>query len=202
MLRTAPMHGIRRLVGWATAVPRNFLLQRMPQEAVCAEIGVYDGDFSAKILETTRPRELHLIDPWQYETDSVYQRSRFGGRAPRGQEKMDRVYRGVLDRFRQELTTGTVHVHRRSSIGASEEFENGFFDWIYIDGNHLYEFVKHDLESFYPKVKAGGYITGDDYAMTGWWDAGVKKAVDEFVDTTDCEPILFKRSQFILRKTS
>ena len=200
IMRNACERGIRWLVTSVTVLPRNFLLRRMPRECVCAEIGAFKGDFTVRILQSTRPRKLHVIDPWKFESEPVYQRSLYGGRADRGQARMDGIYRGVLERFRQELETGTLQVHRRSSIGASEAFENEYFDWIYVDGNHLYEFVKKDLESFYPKVKVGGYITGDDYALKGWWNGGVKKAVDEFADTMECDRVLFKRNQFILRK--
>jgi methyltransferase family protein len=37
-----------------------------------------------------------------------------------------------------------------------------YFDWIYVDGDHQYEAVKKGLESYLPKVKPGGFITGDD----------------------------------------
>jgi len=33
----------------------------MPIGGVCAEIGVWEGDFSLRILEITRPRELQMI---------------------------------------------------------------------------------------------------------------------------------------------
>jgi hypothetical protein len=42
---------------------RDPLLELMPSDAVCAEIGVHLGDFSERILTFTRPRVLHLIDP-------------------------------------------------------------------------------------------------------------------------------------------
>ena len=61
-------------------------------------------------------------------------------------------------------------------------FKDNYFDFVYIDGDHSYEFVKKDLEGFLPKIKKGGYLTVDDYAF---WKIvlgyGVKKAVDEFV---------------------
>ena len=48
---------------------REWLLKRLPKRSVCAEIGVYEGRFSELILRIARPRKLHLIDPWKYETD-------------------------------------------------------------------------------------------------------------------------------------
>lgn len=50
-------------------------------------------------------------------------------------------------------------------------------DFIFVDANHEYAYVKQDLELYWPKVKAGGIFCGHDY--TGG-HPGVTKAVDEF----------------------
>jgi len=56
-------------------------------------------------------------------------------------------------------------------------------DFIYIDGNHSYKSAKEDILNYFPKVKIGGLISGDDYNHP-MNDYGVKKAVDEaFGDT-------------------
>src|SRR5439155_14214253 len=73
------------------ADPRRALLQRLPRRSVCAEIGVYQGDFSAQILGHVRPRRLHLIDPWRYEADARYENAWYGGRVGTSQAKMDAV---------------------------------------------------------------------------------------------------------------
>jgi len=50
------------------------------------------------------------------------------------------------------------------------------FDYIYIDGSHLYEDVKADIENSWPLLKKGGIMVCDDYETK----PGVKKAVNEF----------------------
>jgi predicted O-methyltransferase YrrM len=64
-----------------------------------------------------------------------------------------------------------------SSIEASIQFKDEYFDIVYIDASHEYEFVKEDIIAWLPKVKKGGIICGDDY-IEGW--PGVIKAVNEF----------------------
>jgi predicted O-methyltransferase YrrM len=54
-------------------------------------------------------------------------------------------------------------IHRGYSTDILSRFADAYFDWIYIDGNHLFDFVKADLELGYRKVRRGGLITGDDY---------------------------------------
>jgi hypothetical protein len=181
---------------------RRSLLERMPKNSVCAEIGVYKGDFSAQILEVARPAVLHLIDPWKFEEEETYSKSWYGGTTGGSQQKMDSIYESVWNRFRREAESGIISVHRAASADAVKGFADDYFDWIYIDGNHLYEFVKQDLELFYPKVKAGGYITGDDYQRGGWWQGGVKKAVDEFTSNGLGEVVRIANGQFILKKAA
>ena len=46
---------------------RIFLLKKMSKNSICAEIGVAQGHFSFKILKYVKPKELYLIDPWEYK---------------------------------------------------------------------------------------------------------------------------------------
>ena len=62
----------------------------------------------------------------------------------------------------------------KTSIEASQLFDDNSLAGVFIDANHTYEEVKKDLGAWYPKIKKGGWITGHDYIN------GVKKAVDDF----------------------
>jgi hypothetical protein len=106
----------------------------------------------------------------------------------------------VCKRFAPEVAAGQVFIHRGDSHTVCEQFEDEYFDWIYIDGNHLYEFAIRDLRLYHRKVKPGGFLTGDDYAEGGWWQGGVKKAVDEFVAEGLGKLIQINRKQYIVRK--
>jgi predicted O-methyltransferase YrrM len=179
---------LTRLVGRAPeshAARRKFLLKLLPRHAVCAEIGVKRGDFSAMILAIAKPARLHLIDPW-FDDDELYE--------------------SVRRRFDAQIRAGTVIIHRATSSDAAAKFEPASLDWIYIDGDHHYEFVKRDLDDYLSKVKPGGFITGDDYGYPGTWEDGVTRAVDEFIVRGACAPVYLRRhsikrhSQFMLRK--
>lgn len=167
---------------------REFLLGRMPRAGVCAEIGVFKGDFSEAILRVNRPRRLYLIDPW------------FPGAADLPQLDADATYSSVCERFASEIATGTVVVNREPSATAAGRLADGTFDWIYIDGDHHYAAVRQDLKLYFPKVKPGGYIVCDDYHFAGNFDDGVTRAVDEFVARGTCRKVFKRRSQFVMRK--
>lgn len=180
---------------------RNFLLDSLPRNAKGMEIGVHKGDFTKRILERTNPELLYLVDPWKYESSSKYKNSWYGGWLGGSQERMDRRCDAVKQRFAAAISREQVKVLRSYSSDAFASLPDAHLDWVYIDGNHLYEFVKSDLQQACRCVKPGGLITGDDYGEGGWWEGGVKRAVDEFVATRDdVELVCIKKCQFILKK--
>jgi hypothetical protein len=182
---------------------RARLLRRLPKRSVGVEIGVWAGDLSAAILRAVRPTRLHLLDPWAFAPDERYEQAWYGGARAGSQVEMDQVYDRVLQRFETEIADGAVVIHRSTSAEAAAEFEDASLDWVYVDGNHLYEYVQTDLALFAPKVRPGGLLAGDDYGAAGWWDDGVRRAVDRFLVTQAgaYEPV-FLRDQFLLRRAA
>jgi methyltransferase family protein len=182
---------------------RARLLRCLPKGSVGVEIGVWAGDLSAAILRAVRPVRLHLLDPWAFAPDERYEQAWYGGARAGSQAEMDEVYKRVLQRFETEIAGGAVVIHRSTSAEAAAGFEDASLDWVYVDGNHLYEYVRDDLELFAPKVKPGGLLAGDDYGAPGWWDDGVRRAVDRFLVTQAgaYEPVLL-RDQFLLRRAA
>ena len=168
---------------------RSRLLTRMPQQSICAEIGVWEGDYSAEILDAVNPTSLVLIDPWQFmpqHPESIY-----GGAEADGQDYMDRIHQNVTERFSGDPR---VTILRETSTDAASRFEDGHFDWIYLDADHSYEAAKADLAAWAPKIRPGGYLAGDDYVDGGWWNGGVKQAVNE----SGLDLVWQRGSQFVL----
>lgn len=80
--------------------PRAKLLKSMPREAVCAEIGVWKGVFSKQILKITKPKMMHLIDPWELQEE--FPEQRYGGRVAQTQEDMDKIYEMVKAKYKNK----------------------------------------------------------------------------------------------------
>ncbi|MBD3307078.1 class I SAM-dependent methyltransferase [candidate division KSB3 bacterium] len=190
--RFARLVGVK---GW-----HDFLLDRLPKHSIGAEIGVHLGDFSQEVLDVLAPTELHLIDPWEYQPATIYQNAWYGGKAEGGQDEMDARYARVCQRFDRQIQAEQVKVHRGYSTDILAQFPDEYFDWIYIDGNHLYDYVKQDLELSLRKTKPDGFIAGDDYTSGGWWHGGVKNAVDEFAQHQTVHLLEIRNRQFIFRR--
>ena len=133
---------------------RKRLLSLLPEEGVGAEIGTWEGDFAATILSSRHPRQLYLIDPWEYRSETEYQQAWYGGTRV-GQDEMDVIHKRVTDRFSSELERGQVVMLRARSVDAAASLPDKSLDWVYIDGDHTYEAVRSDLEAFYRTVKPG-----------------------------------------------
>lgn len=175
--------------------PRLLLLEKMPKTAVCAEIGVWKGDFSELIRSMTLPRKLHLIDPWKFQGE--FPERMYGGSVAKEQSDMDRIYEHVRNRFNDYQN---IILHRGKSEKVLQDFENAYFDWVYIDGNHYYEYVLNDLQICLSKVKPGGIIAGDDYTWGEKDGFPVKRAVQDFINRNNLKSNLeLIGSQFIIK---
>lgn len=184
------------------AAKRDFIFDIVPRGGVVIEVGVFDGDFSERILALNEPRTLHLVDPWFTRADgSLYDgpTQDFGSKEA-ASSALEHQFQLVQQRFAKEIASGRVILHRTLSHDAAPLFPDGHFDWIYVDASHFYDDVKRDLHAFFPKLKPGGYIAGDDYDRRGIWDHGVTRAVDEFRSGTVAETIRLHNHQFVLRK--
>ena len=174
---------------------RASILKTIPKNAICAEIGVWKGEFSERIRATARPRALHLIDPWRFVPS--YPGRWYGGSAARNQDDMDRIYEDVVRRFTNDPH---VIIHRLDSENAASRLADVTFDWIYIDGDHSFEAVGQDLRLWAPRIKPGGVLAGDDYI---WRDEHgnypVKQAVRDFIERLPSCQVTIAGDQFILR---
>jgi hypothetical protein len=184
------------------AAKRDFMFDVLPKGGVVIEVGVFDGDFSERILALNEPRILHLVDPWFTRDDgTLYDGpTQDFGSGEAASAALEQQFQLVSQRFAKEITSGRVVLHRMLSHEAAPLFPDGHFDWMYVDASHFYDDVKRDLGAFFPKLKQGGYIAGDDYDRRGIWDHGVTRAVDEFRSGHVAETIRLHHHQFLLRK--
>jgi hypothetical protein len=67
---------------------------------------------------------------------------------------------------------------------AHEKIPDECLDFVYIDGNHSYDYCMLDLILYSRKVKPGGIVSGHDYNLPG-----VVKAVNDFVRAHEYHPI-------------
>ncbi len=125
------------------------------------EIGVHCGGFSYGILSKSKIAKLYGLDPWV---------RKWRLNVNPKQEAFEK-----LKQFgdRSELIVGT-------SPEEAIRFSDGYFDFVYIDADHIAISVENDLNAWWPKLKQGGLFAGHDYCMNRRLKIQVKKVVDEF----------------------
>lgn len=154
---------------------RRKLLAGLPKGARVAEVGVWEGAFSRRILEICEPVELHLIDPWLYQPE--FANTGFGRK--KNENLMEQKYQDVCAAFRDDAR---VKIHRAMSDEALAALPDASLDWVYLDGNHNSPFIDNDIAQCLRKVKHDGIIAGDDYNwMSDAQGAPVKRAVEALV---------------------
>lgn len=142
---------------------------------VGVEIGVCGGEHALSLLETLKINKLYLIDPYEmYETYVKGEGKNYGDtQLPLSQTFIEA--KKILKPFEKKITW-----IKKMSKDAIDDIENAL-DFVYIDGNHDYEFVKNDIKNYYPLLKKGGAIGGHDfYNGFAKTHSGVITAVTQF----------------------
>lgn len=136
------------------------------------EVGSFVGDSTRIFAE--RFGKVVSIDPFKNDYDDT-DPSSFTW-------PMEQIYA----QFKEDILNKFINVtnHKVTSEEGAKLFADNSFDFVYIDGNHIYEFVKLDLKSWLPKIKCPGWIGGHDYQHKR--APGVKPAVLEIIGEIDC----------------
>ncbi len=151
------------------------LISSLPSGIVMAEVGCYAGESTLLFMKSGKINVLYAIDPWG---------DTWEGDVPA--EKIDQ-YKFCYDNMRwaeQSFDFRTKGYDVIKCRGTLVKFMEKLpeLDFIYIDGDHRYKYVKNDIELSKTIVKKGGIIAGHDYNQI---ELDVIKAVDEIFGKPD-----------------
>lgn len=131
--------------------------------AVFVEIGCWEGKSTVfmadKIKRSGRNIKFYAIDVWEDYT------------------QYDVIWKANYEQYLKNIEPIKDYITtiKADSCEVSNQFKDQSVDFVFVDGNHQYDYVKKDIEAWYPKVKSGGIIAGHDYGNF----EGVNKAVNE-----------------------
>lgn len=140
---------------------RNRLAEYLGEEGFNkgVEIGVQWGKFSEKLCKANPNIELYSIDPWH---------------SRRLKARMDEKF----NESTQRLAPYNATVIRKFSMDALADFKNNSLDFVYIDGNHSFDYVCPDIIYWSHKVRKGGVVACHDYFHHR--NGGIVHAVDAY----------------------
>ena len=144
------------------------LMQLASQAQTIVEIGTWKGRTAiAMAVASPVSARIYCVDTWHGE---VADETAGAAINPLG------TYLGFLDNVATfPIPYGKIVSFPMTSVEASYWFRPDSVDLLYVDGNHEYDWVRKDLAWWYPKVRTGGILCGDDAFFEG-----VKRATREF----------------------
>jgi hypothetical protein len=131
------------------------------------ELGSFSGVSYAAFCQAVLAEELgtlcHAVDTWQGD--------KHGGHYD------DSIYQD-FKRFHDQRYSAISTLHRCTFDDARPRFQDGSIDLLHIDGLHTYEAVRHDFETWLPKMSPRGVVLFHD-ANERMADFGVWRLWDE-----------------------
>ena len=130
-----------------------------------AEVGVRYGVFSHYLLSQNPRLIMHLVDPYEpyLDCDGLNYTKAL----------QDRIYHEAEHRLRKYV--GRVIWRHEPSVVAATRILNSTLDFVFIDAVHEYNEVLKDIETWWPKLRPGGMLSGHDFNIVG-----VAQAVTKF----------------------
>ena len=117
-------------------------------EGHIVEVGTYKGRSACFVAELIKATEKDIA----FDTIDNYERD-------------DTSPELVLANLKKADVDEFVDVINADSIECSERYDNGQLDFIFLDTDSPGEYLKSELEVWYPKLKAGGILAGYDHTI-------------------------------------
>jgi len=152
------------------------VLDILPTVSRVVEIGSHLGIGSTQLLAKSPNVEAVLcIDPYKYPSE----------------QEID-FYRFKSFMRNTQAYNSKVSIIMATADNVAKFFPSHWFDLVFVDGEHDYFSVSRDINAWWPKIKMGGLMCGDDMEMDSYdpefinqdyvngCHHGVVKAVTEF----------------------
>jgi hypothetical protein len=142
--------------------------------SVAVELGAWKGRstcfMGVEIANSGKPIAFFTVDTWG------------GSAGETGYEDADLAGGKLFDVFRANIgpVADVVKPIQADTVEAAARFADGSIDFLYIDASHTYRGVMRDLAAWFPKVRTGGTLAGDDWCNEQGGELGVRHAVIDF----------------------
>jgi hypothetical protein len=141
-----------------------------PEHSRFVEVGTYLGRSICSLAEVVQQsgKEFTIIgiDTCQGSGPEGPQKKNYHGSVVNqyGGTFAGALHKNILDCGFANLITLMI----TDSETASRLFANASLDWVHLDARHDYISLKADIQAWLPKVRRGGWMSGDDYDQEKW----------------------------------
>ena len=136
-----------------------------------AEIGVDRGWFSKQICQILPQAKLYGIDAYAAYESYIERKGR------RGQKSLNYRY----EEAKVRLSPYNCELIKKYSMDAVKDFEDESLDFVFIDGNHTFEYVINDIAEWSKKIRPGGIISGHDFWNSADGFGHLRLDIDRFI---------------------
>lgn len=146
--------------------------------ATILEVGISQGFSTSTVLQLCfNIKEYWGIDAYQPGKD-------FLEYPPREytMKSLSRIKERALKNISAQTNCSVFKMYEDWTWNAVKEFDDQYFDFIFLDSYLNEKDVEQELIRWYPKLKMGGYFSGHDYAYPQ-----VKRPVNKFIKDNNVE---------------
>jgi GT2 family glycosyltransferase len=148
---------------WTGHMPFGYWLIGEINPRICVELGTHSGNSYFSFCQAVRDESLtsrcYAVDTWKGDNQAGF----YG----------DEVYE-MVNRHNESQYKSFSTLYRMTFDEALGRFQDRSVDLLHIDGLHTYEAVRHDFESWLPKLAPGAIVLFHDIEVYGG-DFGVWK---------------------------
>jgi len=179
MIRMTP--AIRSLIHTINLIPNATIL----------EVGISRGHSTATILQSSPDlKEYWGIDAYQPGKDFLDTPTR-----EYTINEVNKIKKRAFSNIRAQSNCSIFKMYEDWTWNVVNEFEDQYFDFIFLDSYLNEKDVEHELKRWYPKLKVGGYYSGHDYAY-----AQVKRPVNKFIKDNNVKTYSIFDSVWVWKK--
>lgn len=131
------------------------MVKLFPSGSHFVEIGSWKGKSSSymavEIANSEKSIQFDCIDPWpNWKPEGEY-----------FETTCENLYETFLTNI--EPVKDYLNPIRATSMEVVNQYKDESIDFVFIDGNHEYEYVFNDIKHWISKIKSGGVLSGHDY---------------------------------------
>lgn len=141
---------------WIGHIPFAFAMIEMQEPRTVVELGTFLGDsyfaFCQAVAALDLPTKCYAVDTWKGDPQT-------GFYGPQILAELRKRHDPLYARF-----STLLEMEFDSALG---QFADGSVDLLHIDGTHTYSAVKHDYETWLPKMSEAGVVMFHDTGVRG-----------------------------------